>query len=141
MATKEEDYDFNGGIMIGSMMTEETKDELEDDELFGDEPLLDASDEEVGEAQSSSNEGEDILEEDEDEDDTPRTRISTKARKVPEVSQDVLDEVGDAIGAFDAETANKKQIRNFRLVLQTLSKARYPKKPRTKKKKSKKKKK
>ena len=136
MSTNKDEYDFNGGIMIGSTMTEE-KDSLEDDELFGDDPLLDASEDEVQEAQSGLADGDDLLEDEE----VKMPRSSSGSRKVPEVSQDVLDEVGDAIGAFDASTANKRQIRGLRIVLQTLSKARYPKKARAKKKRVSKKKK
>jgi hypothetical protein len=105
--------------------------------------ILDMTEEEIDSANKKKQSGDMLFPEEEEE----VKRISKTKRKrergestrtVPPVSQDLLDEIGDLLGSFDAETANKKAIRGLRKGLQQLSLARYPKKKRAKKKKSKK---
>lgn len=120
---------------------EEETDEEEEDEEESESPILDLTEKQREKAQKRLNSGE-ILFPEEEEDAKKRVKKSKRERGertprvVAPVSQDILDEVGDALGDFDAETANKKQIRTLRKALQHLSLARYPKKKREKKDKS-----
>lgn len=112
------------------------------DDLFEDEvvetPILDITQAQRERAQKKVNDGDMLFPEEVEENKIREKRIkssrSESKRIVPEVPQSILDEVGDALGDFDAEHANKKKIRALRKALQNLSLARYPKKIREKKK-------
>lgn len=117
-------------------LDEEELDEEEDEEESK-TPILDATEAQLKRAKSIGKNQVGIFHED---DELPKKRKKDKAsriqrppREVPVVSQEILDEVGDALGEFDAETANKRIIRNVRRALQKLSLARYPKKIRVRK--------
>lgn len=121
------------------------------DFVFGDEvvtkkkKILDITEEEISTAQNKLESDEMLFPEDEADykritkgsrkkDRSERRRERREStRVVPVVSQEILDEVGDALGVFDAETANKRVIRQLRKALQKLSLARYPKKKRERK--------
>jgi len=138
---------MSGGIFgdDDELLDEEEKDEEEEEEETDEEdeeesesPILDVTEEQREHAQKRLNSGEMLFPE-EEEDFKKRVKKpkgDRAHRVVAKVDQDILDEVGDALGDFDAETANKKQIRTLRKALQHLSLARYPKKKREKKDKS-----
>ena len=117
---------------------EETDEEEEDeDEEESESPILDLTAAQREKAQKKLNSGEMLFPEERAEAKklvkrSKKDRADRPARILGPVSQDILDEVGDAIGEFDAETANKKMIRTLRKALQHLSLARYPKKKKDK---------
>ena len=97
------------------------------DELF-DAPIVEVTEEQKEIATEKISEGEDLFPVD-----PPAVKKPRSSKASIEVSQEILDEVEDAIGGFDAESANKKQIRSLRKALQNLSLAKYPKKAKKKK--------
>jgi len=141
---------MDGSIFGNEMMEEETKESIkkskkpiveesedeDEEEEEEEEGILDLTRKEREHAQKKLASGEMLFPE-EEEDLKKKVKVrrapSESTRAVAPVSQDILDEVGDALGDFDAETANKKKIRALRKALQHLSLARYPKKKREKK--------
>ena len=130
----------NGGIFF---------DDTDEEKILGDEvkekPILDLTVDERKAAQEKVASGEMLFPEEEEEIEeklsTPKAKRERPSKKVVrEVDQNILDEVGDALGVFDAETANKREIRTLRKALQALSQARYPKRERSRKEKKTKKK-
>lgn len=135
----------NGAINLDlELDDEEDEEDLLDEEVEEDEvdeevkpkkkSILDITNDQIVSARKKLKSGELLFPEEEEElKGMTKSRGKRRSGPVPEVSQDILDQVGDALGEFDAETANKKQIRNVRKALQALSLARYPKKKKTKK--------
>ena len=115
----------------------DTDDEVEEDEVFEERPkksILEVTEDQIVSARKKLKSGEMLFPEEKEEfEGMTKERKKRAGGPVPEVDQEILDEVGDALGEFDAETANKKQIRKLRKALQLLSLARYPKKKKVKK--------
>lgn len=109
----------------------------EDEEELSETPILDATEEEIKQAKNRRKDAVGIFPEDEAREKKANRKKREKKEKtprtIPVVDQSILDEVGDALGVFDAETANKRVIRELRRALQKLSLARYPKKKKEKK--------
>jgi guanylate kinase len=110
------------------------EEEVEEVEETSDTPILDITEQQIKHAKERTKDHVGIFPEDELAE-RKKTRSKSKREKkertprvLGTVTQDLLDEVGDALGVFDAEVANKKCIRNLRRALQKLSLARYPKK-------------